>query len=116
MCLIKGILAHYTVLLSQQPPAPPFGAMPGANGRVNGTSANSSTNIDNAEPSLEDVDTARTREITAKAVSGIMLLLLKWLKLSRESAAPSSSKTLADKVPGCRCTQVRVLDPASSGL
>lgn len=87
MCLIKGILAHYTVLLSQQPPAPPFGAMPGANGRVNGASANSSANMDSPDPSPEELDSTRTREITAKAVSGIMLLLLKWLKLSRKSVA-----------------------------
>lgn len=82
MCLIKGILAHYTVLLSQQPPAPPFNGMPGANGRVNGVSANGSANMDSPEPSPEELDSTRTREITAKAVSGIMLLLLKWLKLS----------------------------------
>lgn len=85
MCLIKGILAHYTVLLSQQPPAPPFGPMPGANGRATGANSNNaSANVDNAEPSPEELDAARTREITAKAVSGIMLLLLKWLKLSRK--------------------------------
>lgn len=85
MCLIKGILAHYTVLLSQQPPAPPFAAMPNANGRVNGANNNNaSANTDNQDPSPEELDAARTREITAKAVSGIMLLLLKWLKLSRK--------------------------------
>lgn len=39
---------------------------------------------DTAEQSAEEVDAARTREITAKAVTGIMLLLLKWLKLSRK--------------------------------
>lgn len=86
MCLIKGILAHYTVLLSQQPPGPPFGAMPVANGRVNGANNNNSANMDNTDPSPEELDAARTREITAKAVSGIMLLLLKWLKLSRKIA------------------------------
>lgn len=85
MCLIKGILAHYTVLMSQQPPAPPFGQMPGANGRgVGANSNNTSANADSPDPSPEELDAARTREITAKAVSGIMLLLLKWLKLSRK--------------------------------
>lgn len=97
MCLIKGILAHYTVLLSQQPSAPPYGAMPGANGRVNGTSTNSSANMDSPELSPEELDSARTREITAKAVSGIMLLLLKWLKLSRKFLA-IPHQMLADKV------------------
>lgn len=40
--------------------------------------------MDNTEPSPEELDAARTREITAKAVSAIMLLILKWLKLSRK--------------------------------
>lgn len=85
MCLIKGILAHYTVLLAQQPPAAPFGAMLGANGRTTGANNTAGANTDTPEPTPEELDAARTREITAKAVSGIMLLLLKWLKLSRES-------------------------------
>lgn len=86
MCLIKGILAHYTVLLSQQPPAAPFGPAPGANGRANGANPNNGNTAaqDIPELSPEELDATRTREITAKAVSGIMLLLLKWLKLSRE--------------------------------
>lgn len=84
MCLIKGILAHYTVLLSQQPPAPIFGSAPGTNGRPNVVNGNNNNALDNCEQSAEEADAARTREITAKAVSGIMLLLLKWLKLSRK--------------------------------
>lgn len=94
MCLIKGILAHYTVLLSQQPPSAPFGAMLGANARPTGTSNTAGANADNPEPTPEELDAARTREITAKAVSGIMLLLLKWLKLSREliGIAPSRAR------------------------
>ncbi|CAN8095320.1 unnamed protein product [Discula destructiva] len=83
MCLIKGILAHYTVLLSQQPPAAPFGPAPGANVRANVVNTNNTAaNQDASEPTPEELDATRTREITAKAVSGIMLLLLKWLKLS----------------------------------
>jgi len=35
--------------------------------------------------SLEEVDVARHREITSKAVSAILLLLLKWFKASRQS-------------------------------
>lgn len=34
-------------------------------------------------PSDEEIDAARGREISAKAVTGTMVLLLKWLKLSR---------------------------------
>lgn len=85
MCLIKGILAHYTVLLSQQPPPGSFAPVPGPNGRGNGANHNGSASTEPPEPSAEELDAARTREITAKAVSGIMLLLLKWLKLSRGS-------------------------------
>lgn len=33
---------------------------------------------------LEDLDRMRTEEIQDKAASGILILLLKWFKLSRE--------------------------------
>jgi len=32
---------------------------------------------------VEDLDALRTREITSKAVSGILLTLMKWFKVSR---------------------------------
>lgn len=35
-------------------------------------------------PSLDEVDTTRHREIMSKAVSAILLLTLKWFKVSRE--------------------------------
>lgn len=35
-------------------------------------------------PSMEDLDVARHREIITKAVSAMLLLTLKWLKVSRE--------------------------------
>lgn len=41
------------------------------------------------ELSPEELDAARTREITAKAMTGILLLLLKWLRLSREQSMRS---------------------------
>lgn len=34
-------------------------------------------------PSLDDIDVTRHREITSKAVSAILLLTLKWFKVSR---------------------------------
>lgn len=37
--------------------------------------------------SLDEVDVIRHREITSKAVSAILLLTLKWFKVSRESCA-----------------------------
>lgn len=36
------------------------------------------------ELSLDEVDAARTREITSKAMTGILILLLKWLRVSRK--------------------------------
>lgn len=42
-------------------------------------------------PTKEDVDIARHREITSKAVSAIILLLLKWFKASRKLSKLSVS-------------------------
>lgn len=44
------------------------------------------TKGDASSPLDADVDELRSREIAAKAVTGILILLLKWLKLSRKSA------------------------------
>ena len=56
---------------------------------------NSSTNInsiangqlaeneDGTDPVVEELNALRSREITTKAVSGVLLILLKWFKLSR---------------------------------
>jgi hypothetical protein len=40
--------------------------------------------VDAADLPIEDLDALRTREITGKAVSGILLTLLKWFKVSRK--------------------------------
>lgn len=34
-------------------------------------------------PSPDELDASRSQEITAKAVSGILIMLLKWFKISR---------------------------------
>ncbi|KAH7032930.1 uncharacterized protein B0I36DRAFT_265960 [Microdochium trichocladiopsis] len=91
--LMKGVLNHVTACLS-----PPNGqqhpGVPGANGRVNGgpmpnrlhdngVGINGTGNGDYHElSSLEDLDSIRAREIESKATTGIILLLLKWLKIS----------------------------------
>ena len=49
-------------------------------GKVNGTETNSR----NDSPALENLNTVRSQEIMGKSVSGILILLLKWFKLSRE--------------------------------
>jgi hypothetical protein len=90
--LLKAILHNVTAVIAQaanqQHPGAAHrsqvsnmnGSQPGANG-VSGDADNAPA----AEPSIGDVDAARTREITAKAATGIILLLLKWFKVSRES-------------------------------
>ena len=45
-------------------------------------------NGDGTDPEVEELNTVRTREITFKALSGSVILLLKWFKLSREPRGP----------------------------
>ena len=40
-------------------------------------------NEDGIDPLVEELNAVRSREITSKAISGILLALLKWFKLSR---------------------------------
>jgi hypothetical protein len=47
---------------------------------------NGSNSQDSPDMSLEDLDQVRARELEGKALSGVILLLLKWFKISRESA------------------------------
>lgn len=62
--------------MAQQPPNL-FRSHDSANG-LNGMAGS-----DNVDMSLEDLDATRAREIESKALTGILLLLLKWFKLSR---------------------------------
>lgn len=55
----------------------------GPNNRFQNQQGNNQGNSEPVEQTPEEIDAARTREISAKAVSGILLLLLKWLKVSR---------------------------------
>ena len=43
-----------------------------------------SENGDGTDPEVEELNAIRTREVTFKAISGIVIMLLKWFKLSRE--------------------------------
>jgi hypothetical protein len=47
-------------------------------------------------PTLEDIDIVRHREITSKAISGILLLLLKWFKVSHVMKFNFLSQLLVD--------------------
>lgn len=40
---------------------------------------------DGADPVIEELNSIRTREITLKAISGSLIMLCKWFKLSRGS-------------------------------
>ena len=52
----------------------------------NGHSMNASSQNLSSDASIDELDNIRLREITGKAVSGTLLLLLKWFKRSREFA------------------------------
>ncbi|RYP27790.1 hypothetical protein DL767_007502 [Monosporascus sp. MG133] len=94
--LMKGVLQNVTACITlsangqQHPGVPGQGNNPRVNG--NGPPLNRSHDgsvgnygmavSDNNDPSLEELDAARSREIESKAATGIILLLLKWLKVS----------------------------------
>jgi Domain of unknown function (DUF3402) len=63
----------------------------------------------NCDAAIEELDNIRLREITGKAVSGSLLLLLKWFKRSRKKPCLSSQSTKL--IGGRRRTEVRVYDP-----
>jgi hypothetical protein len=90
MVLIKSIVAIASHLMVQpqtgQPPGPVNGGM-GA-GRAKDAPNGAAAALKNNEilsPSDEQIDAARSREISAKAVTGTLVMLLKWLKVSRTS-------------------------------
>ncbi len=65
---------------------------------TNGSRHSAEASPHTAPLSLEDVDIARHREITSKAVSAIILLLMKWFKASRKprDSSPDLVPSLAD--------------------
>ncbi|KAH7152394.1 hypothetical protein B0J13DRAFT_262415 [Dactylonectria estremocensis] len=88
--LLRPILINVTAIVAQQPQQMPPGMGRGNNPGMNGGPMGNKPQEmpgqngmrEAPEPSPEEVDAARTREITSKAMTGILLLLLKWLKLS----------------------------------
>lgn len=89
--LLKAILGNVTALITQ-----PMVAQQGGMGvRANGPGQNRQQNpsevplpnqVESDDVPPEEVEAMRSREITAKAVSGILLILLKWFKISRMCA------------------------------
>lgn len=98
MVLIKAIINIASNLMvpptNGQPPGPPNG---GKKDGVNGAGV-AFKNDELLSPSDEQIDATRGREISAKAVTGALMLLLKWLKVSRKFGpeAASGSSTFAD--------------------
>ncbi|RDL35404.1 Protein required for hyphal anastomosis (HAM-2) [Venustampulla echinocandica] len=106
--LLKAILANVTSLITQ--PVGQGGLAPGFRSEVN-LRANMAQNrpqdpaniplpniVEPSELPIDEIEAMRSREITAKAVSGILLILLKWFKVSRKAIVPEyrSLLTLLD--------------------
>jgi hypothetical protein len=66
---------HFTLATQEQPPMPP--------------------------PSIDEIDVIRHREITSKAVSAIVLLTLKWFKVSRRFTDLDRSMRFDERRPRC---------------
>jgi hypothetical protein len=86
---MKAILLNVTAIISQGPtqqhPGMPGRGNPNGGPGPNRPQDGGNGSADTSEQSPEELDAARTREITSKAVTGIILLLLKWFKVSRTS-------------------------------
>jgi hypothetical protein len=86
MVFVRTILSNLTTLITQSN---------GQNGthttfadntqNGNGAHGNETSNVilETLNLSLEELDAVRTQEITAKAASGLLLLMLKWFGVSR---------------------------------
>lgn len=102
--LLKAVLANVTALIAQ----PIGGQQQGGLGpsfrsevnlRANTVQAQNRpqdpaniplpNTIDPSDLPIDEIEALRSREITAKAVSGILLILLKWFKVSRKLSSPS---------------------------
>ena len=86
--LIKAILAHVTALVTQSSGAnglqSGFQFQENANGTASRPDMNGSNgHINSPVATNEDLDAMRTQEIMDKAVTGTLILLLKWFKVSR---------------------------------
>ncbi|KAB5563366.1 required for hyphal anastomosis [Coniochaeta sp. 2T2.1] len=86
MVLVKAIVAIASHLMVQppngQPPGPANGGVGAGRGKDGPNAAAAFKNNEILSPSDEQIDAARGREISAKAVTGTLVLLLKWLKVS----------------------------------
>ena len=102
--LLKVVLANVTALVTQMngngQNGTSFGITGQENGDTNGQAKTKGTNNPGRQPNgkvdghdggadeslasaVEELNAVRLREISSKAVSGVLLLLLKWFKISR---------------------------------
>jgi len=63
-------------------------------------------------PTLDEIDVIRHREITSKAVSAILLLVLKWFKVSRMCIDRYTFVKFANDHKYARCDEVPPSWPA----
>jgi hypothetical protein len=87
--LIKAILAHVTALVTQSSGAnglqSGFQFQDNQNGTTSGRpDMNGINGHNNIVATNEELDAMRTQEILDKAVTGSLILILKWFKLSRK--------------------------------
>lgn len=95
--LLKAVLANVTALITHPLGGPPQNANVPAyrnepnlrNGQLGQRMPDPASiplpnNVDPSELPIEEIEAFRSREITAKAVSGILLIMLKWFKVSRK--------------------------------
>lgn len=85
--LIKAILAHVTALVTQTSGANGLQSGFQYNDNVNGMSAqrpetNGMNGHSNTPATNEELDAMRTQEVLDKAVTGTLMLILKWFKVS----------------------------------
>ncbi|KAF2633530.1 N1221-domain-containing protein [Macroventuria anomochaeta] len=85
--LIKAILAHVTALVTQSSGANGLQSGFQYNDNVNGTPAqrpetNGTNSHSNTAATNEELDAMRTQEVLDKAVTGTLMLILKWFKVS----------------------------------
>ncbi|KAL1653613.1 Factor arrest protein 11 [Didymella pomorum] len=85
--LIKAILAHVTALVTQSSGANGLQSGFQYNDNVNGSSSqrpeNNGMNGHSSSPATnEELDAMRTQEVLDKAVTGSLMLILKWFKVS----------------------------------
>lgn len=85
--MIKAILAHVTALVTQSNGVnglqSGFQFQDNQNGTVGRPDTNGVNGHSNTVATNEELDAMRTQEVLDKAVTGTLILLLKWFKVSR---------------------------------